>query len=323
MDGIRIGLIGINHKTADLVLREAIARGAGHLNETPVFFSHPIVLLSTCNRTEVYFSAPDLATAHSELLAYLRCFITEDFEQRLYSYFGTDCFLHLCRVTAGLDSAIFAESEIQRQVKIAYAKATEKQMLTKCLHYSFQKALKTGKLVRSKLASKNPSLYHTLWNLGDWKNSKILLIGNSEINRGFASFLMHKDVDGFCLATQNPDAVRLEGVHVRDRSILQHWQAFDLIVSASKADQYLISGKATKPCTIFDLSVPRNVDPEVEGVTLYNIEQLNGMMEQDLTKQAQGETLVWESAIRLSQIYRCRCSKTQRGLEIVGTGSHL
>lgn len=309
---LNIGVLGINFKTADLQLREAMARGAQNLH----FFHHPIVVLSTCNRTEIYFSAEDLASAHSDLLAYFRNVIEVPFEHRLYSYFGMDCFAHLCRVASGLDSAILAETEIQRQVKVAYSQGKE---LPSCMHYAFQKALKVGKVVRNHLDVTGPTLYSTLWQLTEWKNKRILLVGYSEINRGFASFLMHKGIEGFSLSTRYPESVRIEGIHVYDRSILERWQEYDLIVCASKAEEYLIAGRSDASHCIFDLSVPRNVDPEVgKTATLYNIDQLGSQSEAQHFDRC--EALLWENVVRLTRIFRF---KTRRGQGIEEMGLHL
>jgi glutamyl-tRNA reductase len=324
MHSIRLGVLGINFKTADLALREEIARGALSLGgKRAIFFPHPTVLLSTCNRTEIYFSSSDLAEAHSDLLRYLRVQIKEEFEHRLYSYFGVDCFVHLCRVAAGVDSAIFAETEIQRQVKVAYTKACEGREIPQCLHYGFQKALKIGKLVRNQIDMEkgSPTLYGVLWQLTDWKDKKILLVGNSEINRGLVSFLAHKRINTLALCSTNPSSVFLEQVRAYDRSILQRWQEFDIIVCASKADRYLISGRAEKNCTVFDLSVPRNVDPNVSGaVNLYNIEQIHQRLQKKEERLGEAEKLIYENAIKLVQIYR---AKTLRGRELLEMGSHL
>src|SRR3989344_6313118 len=99
---VLVGVLGVNHKTADLNLLEAIALAASGLNGNP-FTPYPIVLLSTCNRTEIYFSSNDhdLTVVHSQLLAYFRKTLDGFFEQAFYSFFGIDCFFHLCRVAAG------------------------------------------------------------------------------------------------------------------------------------------------------------------------------------------------------------------------------
>ncbi len=312
---LRVGVIGINHKTADLGLREAIARGTeSFADERGLFFHHPTVLLSTCNRTEIYFSSDDLAAAHSDLLSLLRGQIEVPFAERLYSYFGIDCFAHLCRVTAGLDSAIIAETEIQRQVKVAYQRSCDVAELPGCLHYIFQKGLKVGKEVRNQLELErgSPNLYGTLWQIGEealgsLKQKRILLVGNSKINRGFLSFLIAKGARNLTLSTKNP--VPMKEAFVTDRSILQEWPSFDLIVCASKSDGYLITGKGKS--LIFDLSVPRNVDPEVGcSAALWNIEQVNHKIEQRRKAQADGlqrcYSLIWQQVIHLARLYRLK-----------------
>lgn len=297
-----VGVLGINFKTAELPLREAVARGAATLSgERAIFWPYPMVVLSTCNRVEIYFSTDDLAVAHSSLLAHLRIYVEGSFEHCLYSYFGVDCFAHLCRVTAGLDSAIFAETEIQRQVKVAYGSA---KCLPALLHYVFQKALKVGKSIRNQLDLRDrPTLYGTLWQLAEWQNRSILLVGYSAMNRGLLSFLTHKGVENISLCTGS--GIHLGGIRVRDRGELNRWRDYDVIVCASKADGYLISGQSSRSHTIFDLSVPRTVDPDT-GATLYNIDQL---VESKGTPHLERcERLVREEVGKLSHIY---CLKIQ------------
>lgn len=315
---ISVGVLGINHKTANIALRETIARGVSNLNNNP-FFPYATVLLSTCNRTEIYFSADDLAVGHSHLLSYLRTQIGVPFEQALYSFFGIDCFYHLCGVAAGLDSAIFAESDIQRQVRVAYANA---KRLPACLHFIFQKALKVSKEIRSKQhQSGAPTLYGALWRLTEWHERKILAVGYSQISRGFISFLMHKGISQITLATRSPDKVDIEGIRVGDRRLLANWQEHDIVVCAGVSDDYLIWGNGHENHVIFDLSVPRNVDPNV-GARLYNIEKINEWIAEHQNAQtlANSESFIWQNVIRLTRIYRI---KTRRVPEIAGTGSHL
>lgn len=315
---VSIAVLGVNHKTAEIHLRERIVRGAQDLNNNP-FFPYPTVILSTCNRIEIYFSAEDLAEAHSHLLSYLRAGIDVPFEQALYSFFGIDCFFHLCRVAAGLDSAIFAESEIQRQVRVAYADA---KRLPSSLHFVFQKALKISKEIRSYQHAEGAlTLYQALWRLTEWQNRKILIVGYSQINRGLIAFLQRKGMDVLTLVTRSSEPIRLEGVKVVDRSFLAHWQAYDVIVCGAKSEEYLIQGKGRDNQVIFDLSVPRNVDPKTEA-KLYNIEQIHRWMQEQQTSENafHGESLIWQNVIRLTKIFRV---KTQRALDTLGTELHL
>jgi|GEM_PF-401166 glutamyl-tRNA reductase len=338
---LRVGVLGINFKIASLEVREAIARAAeglyraclklehfenpqGYSNlterslfgEKKLFFSHPTILLSTCNRTEIYFAGDDLASIHSDLLAVLRQYTQERFEHRLYSYFGIDCFLHLCRVAAGLDSAILAETEIQRQVKVAYLQAAEKSILPSGMHYIFQKALKVGKMVRNQIDPTRgaPSLHSTIFQLartffGICGLQKVLLVGYSELNRGLASFLLRKGMTHLTFCTQKPDSVHYLGCNVIGREVLEMWDGFDLIICASKAGNYLIRRPSTFRRLIFDLSVPRNVDPKMGQISqLYNMEQINNLIETSGRAQQAGftqcEAFVKQYVIRLARIYR-------------------
>lgn len=322
---LRVGVVGINAKTGDLKLREAIARGAQSLaEEKGLFFRHPTVLLSTCNRTEVYFHADELAEAHSDVLAWLRASIDPPFDQRLYSYFGIDCFTHLCRVAAGLDSAILAETEIQRQVKVAYGQAAARHPLPGCIHYIFQKALKVGKEARNhwRLQRGAPTLYGALWQIAhqffpDLPSRRILLVGYSETNRGFAAFLNHKGIGNFSFATRTPPLVR-EAREFCSRSELSRWQDYDWIVSATRSDDYLIRGSSHRRHLLFDLSVPRTIDPDAAqspAIQLFNIEQINRLIETQRCgpsdSAAKCEAHVAEHVSRLARIFRAKAERLQ------------
>ena len=185
---MQIGILGINHKSADLTLREKFAKACARLfgTECSLYALFSWVLLSTCNRTEIYFQSEDPTDTHTYILNALRNEIREEFEHRIYTYFGSDCFFHLARVTAGVDSALIGESEIQGQVKRAYEDADR---LSPELHFLFQKALKIGKDIRSNaqfmqnaLSIEEAVLNAIAEHLPALTQPKILLVGLSEIN---------------------------------------------------------------------------------------------------------------------------------------------
>lgn len=288
---MRVGVIGINHKLACLKLREALAKACQR--RFSLGQQHACVLLSTCNRTELYFSDSDLAQAHSNLLAILRREIAEEFDQRLYSYFGVDCFQHLCRVTAGLDSAIVAETEIQGQVKGAYEAAADCMDLPSEIHYLFQKALKIGKRVRSALPIKPglPDLEHSIFKEGmsyfsNASQLKILCIGASEINKKIIAYLKKKQMQNITLCNRTcrhaHEVAAAYDIAMLNWNKLEQWHHFDWVIFGTKSPHYLIT-KEHIPQTIsrklvMDLSVPRNVDPIIAHdprVTLLNIDELN------------------------------------------------
>lgn len=318
---LKVGVIGVNFKMADLALREKIARaivpfskGAGR------FFSHCIVPLSTCNRTEIYFSSSDLAEAHSDLLSIFFREIQESFDQCLYSYFGINCLSHLAKVAAGLDSAIVAETEIQRQVKAAYSEGMCHQAMTKEIHFLFQKALRIAKEVRRHLPQTphSSSLKGVIWEQirkqDSWPPRKALFIGNSEINRDLFSYLRRKGMQQADLYTrylQNRLFCRAVG-----QESLKDWDQYDLIFAASRAAHCLLHWKPTvrQPCMIFDLGVPRNVDPAIatlRQVRLFNIEEIDEQVKQNRFLQQAAiercEAKIRDHAQRLCKSYRKRC----------------
>jgi glutamyl-tRNA reductase len=293
---MKVGVLGINHKLANLHLREILAKTCQRRfsAESSTHGHHACVLLSTCNRTEVYFSSEDLAETHSYLLAILRQEVDEEFDQKLYSYFSFDCFFHLARVTAGLDSAIVAETEIQGQVKESYERAAHFSSLTKDLHYLFQKALKIGKDVRSKLFLKPglPNLEHAILNTGThfFKNlekPRILFIGASDINCKVISFLNSRHPQQITLCNRSPQKAQdIAGkfqLDLLDWHHIENWINFDWIVVGTKSSEYLIHDQpfTASQKLIIDLSVPRNVDPSIgklTGITLLNMDQITRLL---------------------------------------------
>jgi len=292
---MRIGVIGINHKLADLKLREFLAKACQRRfsADCSMHGIHAFILLSTCNRTEIYFSSDDLTLTHTYVLSILRQEVDQDFDQKLYSYFGFDCFQHLCRVTSGLDSAIVAETEIQGQVKASYEKACHYCKLPSDLHYLFQKALRIGKLVRIELPSKPglPNLEHAVLSSGvelfdDRRDPKILFIGASDINLKVLSFLKQRRYQSItiCNRTQQTACQVSEkyGVNTLTWDRLPSWIDFDWIVCGTKASDFLITrNDLEKRDTVsrkllIDLCVPRNVDPQLgKTFNLLNIDQIN------------------------------------------------
>lgn len=268
---ILVGVVGVNHKSCDLNLREKLANACMRFNQ--VHIGHSFVVLSTCNRTEVYFTSQDLTCTHSYILKTLRYAINEEFEHKLYSYFGSDCFLHLAKVTAGLDSAIFAETEIQGQVKRAYEQARQKAQMGQAIHYLFQKSLKIAKEVRTDFPiQRGPSFEDMLLQLiiKESQGNKILFLGASAINcKLLPLFQKHFDV---WLCNRTPIDLPAQILAWQER---ESWHQFDVVIVATKASGYLISEKPSKSTLLIDLSVPRNIDPNLAS---YNIDQLHAMM---------------------------------------------
>ncbi|MDE3056133.1 MAG: hypothetical protein KGI80_05550 [Verrucomicrobiota bacterium] len=273
---LRIGVCGINEKRALLELRERVARRAESFISQNLGFPH--LLLSTCNRTELYFSG--------EGLWKIGDFFSSHFPERdlFYFYTGVEAFSHLCKVTSGLDSALLGETEIQHQVRLAYARAAKRRTLSKELHFVCQKALRVGKQVRKEWLPSPLLFFEMLWQVAeehcegkrvDDLLSRVLLVGWTEMNRRFAHFLQQRGSFSLALATSHfPLTGQIPGVEIASRLLLQEWQRFDWLIFAARASDYLLKGEGESRQLLFDLSVPRNVDPSIQGVSLWNIEEI-------------------------------------------------
>lgn len=297
---MRIGVIGINHKQADLLpLRELLAKicqkrfGPGYC----LHVEHTFVPLLTCNRTEIYFSSQDLSGSHSYILDILKNDISCEFDQNLYSFFNQQCFNHLVTVATGLDSAIVAETEIQRQVRQAYETTFHYTKLTSDLHYAFQKALKISKDIRSKFNFGRglPNLEHAIYQTSSQffhtpEETSILFIGGSEINQKVLQYLRKKGCDRITLSNRSDKNAEKLSMKLKVPLLpweqLDKWRDFDWIILGTKAPGYLIQADQLKYALnrqklILDLSFPRNADPilaEKTHIKLLNIDEINQML---------------------------------------------
>jgi glutamyl-tRNA reductase len=326
---MRVGVLGINHKLAGLNLRELLAKICQKRLDPgqSTHGEHSFILLSTCNRTEVYFSSEELANTHSYLLGILKqeidkLQINQDFDQKLYSFFGKNCLAHLSRVAAGLDSAIVAETEIQGQVKQAYETAHEYQKLPHELHYLFQKSLSIAKKARGLLPLKPglPDIEHAVFQMGqqlfeNLYDAKILFIGASRINEKIIGHFKQRRLQHLVLC--NRTRAHGEALAKRQKIAyahwdeLAHWEQYDWIIAATRSPEYLLlhghmSSPAASRKLLIDLSVPRNADPllmQDPNIHLLNVDQINSQLELRKNRLALSLELAEELVVRTSQNY--------------------
>ncbi|MEM7174671.1 MAG: hypothetical protein AAF443_01920 [Chlamydiota bacterium] len=302
---MQVGVIGMNHQSGSLPLREKLTRIFQLEFSSSRSCVADSVLLVTCNRVELYFSSQQLAATHVRILKVLSCHGLSDFCYALYSYFGRDCFFHLGRVITGMDSAIFGESEIQRQVKLAYEQRRQQMVLSHDLHYLFQKALKAGKELRTSffVSSKERALPTAIGMTAKWlgvdlKTASILLIGNSRLNRKIIHFLELKGCQSLTLCTRSLEALT-PSVKRMDWAKLECWGGYDIVICATYHSAFVLKEKSQRTgndhrTLVFDLGVPRNVDPALgrnRSVDLYHLSQLEKLLPSRHKKNNQELTL--------------------------------
>lgn len=327
-------VVGINNKSCPLHLRELLTRAFEEVfgNKGKHLYSFSYVLLSTCNRVEIYFTDHEIASVHVKILAILRKKMTIPFEHVLYFYFESDVFLHLVRVTCGLDSAIIGECDIQRQVKLAYEQAGKQRQLSSYLHYLFQKSLRVGKQIRSLYTySKGGVNFEELvfaqikMFLQELSSHKLLFIGNSEMNRKFLPLFSSKPFKKLSMYSRRgldrELLVKYPSLNMGGKEIFDSWQEYDVVISATKDSDYVLKNierKTRHNMLLVDLSIPRSIDPELAKnpkTMLLNIEDIAFLFEEKRciykTELMSCEKAVHDCVSRYFVLYRQKLLKKQ------------
>ena len=297
---MQVGMLGMSYKTATLAELERFSLMTEALWKTSVY---PSVFLSTCHRSELYFSGRDVANIAKEWSSALQ-------EYNIYVRLGVFCIQHLVRVISGIDSALLGETEIQGQVKRAYRVAAESAILSAELHYLFQKGLKLGKEIRTfyakdkttdKIHSKL-SLESVLWELmqsflSPVLPTKVLCIGYSEINRRILAYLRKKQELMLTLSTRQSVDVGFALLPWQEH---RRFVEFDIVIVGSTSPQLLLTWDHLMQetlCTklLIDLSVPRLIDPMIgkhPKISLLNMEELGEILEKKKIKSFAEEQIL-------------------------------
>jgi glutamyl-tRNA reductase len=321
--------LGISHKTAPLELRERVAftegRAAGMVRELVESREvHEAAAISTCNRTELYLVAPDGVAAESLALGVL----AREAEIRptelvghLYSLRATEGAAHLFRVTAGLDSMIIGEAEIQGQVKRAYELALVEGATGPILNRLFRGALAAGKRARSETSISQkgvsvPSVAVELAQraLGDLSSRLVLVVGAGETAELTARALAARGVEPAFIANRRYDraiglAQRFGGRAVRFEELPAQMEQADIVVASTSSPHHVVEREALgevmaarggRPLLLIDLAVPRDIHPdcrEIEGVSLHDMDDLQALVERNASGR-EAEALRAESVLR-------------------------
>ena len=303
---MQLRVFGLNYKTAPVEVREkfsidrdSIRRGLENLDEYDGLSE--AVILSTCNRTELYcVTAEGCELSVENFLADLTGGVDEKY---LYGYGGEECVRHLFEVAASLDSLVLGEGQILSQVKDAYALAKEAGATATILNTLFHKAIASGKSVRAetKIAYNSVSVSSAAVELaaeklGGLTGKKALIFGAGKMARLTAQHLKSRGIGKILVANRHLEraqemALEIGGEAVPWEEALPSAVDVDIIITSTGAPHYvvkpwqtqqLITKRGGRGIFFIDIAVPRDVDPEVEkihGVTLYNIDDLEAVVE--------------------------------------------
>jgi glutamyl-tRNA reductase len=310
--------VGVSHRHAPLELRERLYLADGHAVELAKELG--AVVLSTCNRTEIYLEDGDPAVAQSALEKHSGL----ELEGVLASWERGDTVEHLFRVAAGLDSLVPGEAQILGQVRLAYEAALSAGATTPVLNRLFEDALHTGKRVRTeaKLAEMPESVAASAVDLaerelGSLDGKRALLFGAGRMSELAARDLRSRGaevvVSSRTLESAQELADRIGGRAAPFDAVAVELTESDLVISATRCPYPILHAEAvqarTKPLVLVDIAVPRDLDPEianVDGCTLYDIDALGGGLVGREEDVREAERIVAEEASRFAEWHRSR-----------------
>lgn len=310
-------LLGVSHRTAPVELRERLdfsSRDVGAAVETLAARSSAVesVVLSTCNRSEIYVAGTDPTRARAELVDFFSHYhsLSPDvFLPHLFSHDDAAAARHLFRVTSGLDSLVVGEPQILGQVKSAFQVASERRCTGPLLNKTFHWAFGVGKRVRSEttLGEGAVSVSFAAVALarkifGRLDGRRVLVVGAGEISALTAQHLRSHGVAEIVITSRTMAHAEELATAVAGRALpwsdlKQAMGGADIVLTATgsqrpiilRADVERVLGRRrAEPLFIIDVAVPRDVDPrvgEIEQVFLYNVDDLQGIVQENLAKR--------------------------------------
>lgn len=304
--------IGLNHRSATVEIREKVSFQPLRIQEDlQKFKNYPalqgVVILSTCNRTELFATTSDSEAGAQSVKKFLarHSGIEENvLEQYLYRHTSYDAVRHLFRVASGLDSMIRGETQILGQVADAYQEAVDAGVTNKAINVLFQNALAVGKRVRTEtLIDQHPvSISYTAIELakqhfGELRDKKMLILGAGEMSALAAKYFLDAGPGNSVLVANRSyeKAVSLAaewaGQAVSFEELDQYLRQVDMVISATSSPHFMLmpermqeimKARAECPLLLLDIAVPRDIHPDVgklPDVTLFDVDDLNGVVD--------------------------------------------
>ena len=324
--------LGINHKTAPVALRERVSFSPDTLDQAlESLLSQPMVqggvVLSTCNRTELYLSVEEQDNLRETLIRWLCDYHQlneDDLRSSLYWHQDNDAVSHLMRVASGLDSLILGEPQILGQVKKAFADSSRGHLNVSELERMFQKSFSVAKRVRTEtdIGASAVSVAFAACTLArqifeSLSTVSVLLVGAGETIELVARHLREHGVKKMLIANRTreraqvlADEVNAEVLALSD--VDARLQEADIIISSTASPLPIIGkgmveralkARRNQPMLLVDIAVPRDVEPEVGKLAnayLYSVDDLHSIIQHNLAQRKvaaeQAETIVEQEA---------------------------
>jgi glutamyl-tRNA reductase len=319
---MHIVVVGLNHKAAPVEIREKLAFTSHSLEKALQKFINDDgggqgyavegVILSTCNRTEIYALAKEVDSGYEAIRRFMADFHQlpqEEFADYLYAYDDREAVAHLFAVASGIDSMIVGEPQILGQVRDAFEEAAAQRAAGGVLSALFRQAIHVGKRARTETGiSQNAiSVSYAAVELakkifGDLGSCQVLLIGAGEMGELTVENLVGNGVKGIIVANRTYQravglAERFGGRAIGLDRIGQALWTADIVISSTESPHFIIKPemvseamwmRRNRPLFLIDIAVPRDIDPAVqriENTYLYNIDDLQAVVEANIRER--------------------------------------
>lgn len=307
---MNILVLGLNHKTAEVEVRERLAFNENKLEEGLLKLHQlqgvrEVVILSTCNRVEIYTEVENPEKTADAIMSFLAKFHDIEktvMERSLYTYMDTTAVRHVFRVASSLDSMVVGEPQILGQIKDAFDFALRKKTTGMLLNRLMKKAISVAKRVRTetKISENAVSISFAAVELArkiftDLSDMSFMLLGAGEMAELAAKHIMSFGIREIIVVNRTYDrgcelASEFKGRAARFEDLLKEVANTDIIICSTGAPSYVLrkeemqkvmKERRQKPVFIIDISVPRNIDPEInsmDNVYLYDVDDLQGVV---------------------------------------------
>jgi glutamyl-tRNA reductase len=339
---MHVFLLGVSHQTAPIDIREQLdfsSRDVGAAVEALAarYSAGEAVVLSTCNRSEIYVASDDPTRARQELIDFLGTYHRlppQAFEAHVFEHTDEDATRHLFRVAAGLDSLVVGEPQILGQVKDAFQVAAKRHCVGPVLTRLFHSSFGVGKRVRSETALGEGAisvgfaavaLARKIFGRLDGRG--VLVVGAGEISTLTAQHLRAQGVGDIAITSRTAAHAQVLAVEVDGRAI--PWSDLraalataDIVITATGSPRPILTRADIEAVTsrrrgeqlfIIDIAVPRDVEPsvgEIEQVFLYNVDDLQAIVQENLSRRSseidRAESIVGEEVERFAAWRRSR-----------------
>lgn len=329
-----IVLVGLNHKTAPLEVREQFAfTDEACADSLRALVDGEVVreglIVSTCNRVEILAAATgqkgaEAAERLSQFLGSVRSIPFETFSGHLYTHADDAAVRHVFRVASSLDSLVVGEPQVLGQVRHAYSLAVEAGTAGRVLHKLIHQALHVAKRVRNEtgIAASAVSISYTAVELGrkifgSLKGATVLLVGAGEMAELAAQHLASAGASRVLVANRTYEtaqalAVKFGGEAVEFDALEESLGEADIVICSTGAQHYIITpemaerarqSRRNRPAFFIDISVPRNVDPAVSklgNLFVFDVDDLEAVVASNIRereREAERAELIVESEV--------------------------